>query len=431
MRVTAVDAWEVLDSRGDPTVRVRVAVDGAGGDGVGTFTVPSGASTGAHEAVERRDGDDRYRGRGVREACAAARGELADAACGRDPTDQRALDAALVDRDGTDDLSRLGANAVLGVSGAVAHAAADARDRPLYAHLADVDERGDGPGPLPTPTVNVLSGGLHAEGGIEIQDFLVVPVGAADYPDALAAVWSVRAAVRDRLVGAGRRPLVADEGGFAPPLASADEAFALLADAARDAGLEPGEDGDVAFAVDVAATHFHDAASGTYRLESLGRELDAAEMVDLVAGWVEDWPLVSVEDPLAEDDWAAWRALRDRVGDGVQVLGDDLLVTDANRLRRAVETDAATAVLVKPNQAGTLTRATDVVAAARDAGVAPVVSARSGETRDATVADLAVATGAGQLKVGSLARSERLAKYNRLLGLAHRRDLGFATPFTA
>jgi len=426
MTVSSVDAWEVLDSRGDPTVRVAVEVDGERGSGRGVFTVPAGASTGAHEATERRDGGDRYGGRGVREAVAAVHDEFAPVAVGRDATDQQGLDEALEDRDGTDDLSRLGANAVLGVSGAVAHGAAAARGTPLYAHLADL--AGRGPGRLPLPMVNCLSGGLHATGGIEIQDFLVVPVGAETYPDALETVHDVRSALSDRLLADGHRPLVADEGGFAPPLESVDGAFSLLESAVRDAGHQPSRE-DVAFAVDVAATHFYDADAGRYELESLSRELDREGMLDLVAGWADRYPLVSVEDPLAEDDWAGFAALRDRLNDSgrsVQVLGDDLLATNRERVERAVAEDAATAVLVKPNQAGTLTRALDVVATALDAGLATVVSARSGETCDATIADLAVGLDAGQIKIGSLARSERLAKYNRLLAIDRETERGYA-----
>lgn len=414
--IEAVDAWEVLDSRGDPTVRVRIET----GEGRGTFTVPSGASTGIHEAVERRDGDSRYGGRGVRQAVDAIRDELGPLVEGRDATDQATIDAALVDRDGTADLSRLGANAILGVSGAVAHAASASLDRPLYEYLAP-----ESAGRVPLPMVNVISGGLHATGGIEIQDFLVVPVGADSYPEAIETVWAVRTAVRDRIIAAGERPLVADEGGFAPSLASIDEAFDLLTAGIRDAGFEPARD-DVAIAVDVAASHFYDADEHAYVLDSLGLTLDADEMIDRVGSWVDGWPVVSIEDPLAEDDWEGWRSLAARVGDRVQLLGDDLLVTNADRLERAVETGAANAVLVKPNQAGTLTRAIDVIEAAREAGWASVVSARSGETCDVTIADLAVGLDAGQIKIGSLARSERLAKYNRLLAIDRRHDGPFA-----
>jgi enolase len=272
--------------------------------------------------------------------------------------------------------------------------------------------------------VNVFSGGLHAEGGIEIQDFLIVPVGADSYPEALETVWRVRRAARERVVERGERPLVADEGGFAPAVDTVDETFELLLASVRDAGFEPGR--EVAFAVDVAATHFHE--DGTYVLDSLDRTLDRAGMVDLVARWVAEYPLVSVEDPLAEDDWVGWERLADRVGDRVQLLGDDLVATNRDRLARATDGPAANGLIVKPNQAGTLTRTLSVLDDAAAANWAPVVSARSGETCDATVADLAVARDAGQIKIGSLARSERLVKYNRLLGIARdpEYDGGFA-----
>lgn len=412
--ITGVDAWEVLDSRGDPTVRVRVEA----GDASGTFTVPAGASTGAHEAVERRDGGDRYGGRGVHEACAAVRDDLAPVVEGRSVTDQVGVDEALVDRDGTEHLSRLGANAVLGVSGAVAHAAADATDRPLYEVLAP----DAGPGDLPMPMINVLSGGLHAAADLPIQDFLAVPVGAETYPEALETVWEVRRAAGVRIGAGDHPPSVADEGGFVPPVADADAAFDLLVDAIRDAGYDPGA--EVAIAVDVAATHFYDADTDGYALA--GETLDRGAMIDRVVGWIDDYPVRSVEDPLAEDDWEGWSRLADRVGDRVQLLGDDLLATNAGRLARARDAGAANAALIKPNQAGTITRTRRVLDAAQDAGWAPVVSARSGETCDATIADLAVGLDAGQIKIGSLARSERLAKYNRLLGIDRVYDGGFA-----
>ena len=408
-RITAVDAWEVLDSRGHPTVRVAVETDGARG----VFTVPAGASTGSHEAVERRDRDDRYGGRGVRGTVADVCEELAPVVTDRDATDQAAIDRALVECDGTNDLSRLGANAVLGVSGAVVHAAAAALDEPLHVHLASLADRAtDATGCLPMPTVNVLSGGLHARGGIEVQDFLVVPIGAASYPEALHACWQVRAAVRERIVADGNRPLVADEGGFAPSLRTIDAAFSLLASATRDAGFEVGA--DIGFAVDVAATHFHDRDTGEYVLDSLDRSLDREGMIDLVVGWAREHPLVSIEDPLAEDDWRGWERLAEALPPETLLLGDDLIATNPDRLDRAIETGGASAVLVKPNQAGTITRTIEVLDTAQAADLATVVSARSGETADTTIADLAVGCGGDFIKIGSLARSERLAKYNRL-----------------
>jgi enolase len=444
MKIADVDAWEVLDSRGQPTVRAKVTVDRGVADGAervdrgaakapetaapadavtGTFSVPAGASTGRHEAVERRDGDERYGGHGVRGAVDAVLEELAPAVVDADPRDQAALDAALVERDGTDDLSRCGANAVLAVSGAVAHAAAAACERPLYEHVAALAEehpRHSAPGAIPTPTINVISGGEHAPGGLAIQDVLVVPHGFGTYPAALEAAWDVRQAARDRVTAAGHRPLLADEGGFAPPLDDSRAAFELVCGAIEDAGFRPGS--EVALAIDVAATHCY--RDGAYWIDD--EPLSTAAMVDRVAGWVEDWPLVSVEDPLAEDDWDGWVSLTERIQHDALVLGDDLLVTDRDRLERAVECEAATAVLVKPNQAGTITRTIETSATARRHGIEPVVSARSGETSDATIADLAVGLDAGQIKVGSLARSERLAKYNRLLEIDRQHDGGFA-----
>ncbi|WP_436924004.1 phosphopyruvate hydratase [Halosimplex amylolyticum] len=418
--ITDVTAWEVLDSRGNPTV--RAAVEAA--DATGTFTVPAGASTGRFEAVEIRDGGERYGGMGVQSAVERVNTELAELVTGRDVTDQAAVDAAMTAYDGTETLESVGANAILAVSGAVTRAASDLAGRPLHDHLAATEGVEQS---MPLPMVNVISGGLHAEGGIEIQDFLVVPTGADSYTDALEIAWDVRRAVRDSIVADGHRPLVADEGGFAPPLSHVDDAFDLLVEAIETAGYVPGD--DAALAVDVAATHFYDADEETYGIESIDRTLDREGMISLVAEWVESYPLVSVEDPLAEDDWEGWVSLTDRLPDEVQLLGDDLLVTNADRLARAVERDAASAVLVKPNQAGTMTRATSVVADAKRAGVAPVVSARSGETCDATIADLAVGLDAGQIKIGSLARSERLAKYNRLLEIDRRTDLELADPF--
>jgi enolase len=433
--ITGVEGWEVLDSRGNPTVRVRVeagggASDRTGDDGAatGTFTVPAGASTGSHEAVERRDGGDRYGGTGVRSAVDAVNEELADVVAGRDVHDQSGVDDALVAYDGTESLEAVGANAVLGVSGAILRAASDDAGEPLYRYLGSTGAGpgSDDPGRIPLPMVNVLSGGLHAQGGIEIQDFLVVPAGAETYPEAIETVWEVRQAVRERIVDAGHRPLLADEGGFSPPLDAIDDAFDLLAAGVRDAGHVPATD-DVAFAVDVAATHFYDAERGVYDLASMGRTLDSSEMVDLVADWTDRYPLVSVEDPLAEDDLDGWARMRETLPAGVQLLGDDLIVTNRDRLARADERDAAEAVLVKPNQAGTVSRTVEVVRAAQDGGFAPVVSARSGETCDATIADLAVALDAGQIKIGSLARSERLAKYNRLFRIDDELDSALAS----
>lgn len=413
--IDAVDAWEVLDSRGEPTVRVRIAA----GDETGVFTVPAGASTGTHEAVERRDGGKRYDGRGVRGAVAAVRETLGPAVVGREVTAQRKIDTILRETDRTRDLSRLGANAVLGVSGAAARAASAVRDVPVYEHLAPGE-----PGRLPCPLVNVISGGLHGAGAMAIQDLMIVPVGASTYPAALELAWSVRRGVRDAVVARSQRPLVADEGGFAPDVDGVRDAFALLREGVDRAGVTPG--GDIAYAVDVAATHFHD--DGRYHLGGDRGTCDTDGMIAFVADLIAEEPIVAVEDPLAEDDWAGWQALHDRVGDAVHLIGDDLVVTDPDRLGRVIDTNAATAALLKPNQAGTITRTIDVATQARSAGLDHVVSARSGETADTTIADLAVACDSGLIKIGSLARSERLAKYNRLLEIDRTADRPFPSP---
>lgn len=415
--IEAVDAWEVLDSRGNPTVRARVHTSCESE----TFTVPAGASTGSHEAVELRDGDDRFGGMGVSRAVRTVNGELEAVVVGHDVTEQAAIDKALVNADRSENLSRLGANAVLSVSGAVARTAAAVREEPVYESLAP-----HGAGGIPRPMVNILSGGLHAHGGVEIQDFLVVPMGAETYSEAIETVWEIRRAVRNRIADSGVRPLVADEGGFSPPMDGIADAFELLRAGIIDAGFEASVD-DVAFAVDVAATHFYDEEAGRYHLESDGVSLDREGMIERLLEWVEAYPIVSLEDPLFEDDWQGWRQFGDRL-DNVQLLGDDFLVTDRKRLNRAIESGAATAVLVKMNQAGTITRTAEVLEQAQEAGLSTVVSARSGETCDSTMADLAVAYDAGQLKVGSLARSERLAKYNRLLKIASDRDPKLSEP---
>lgn len=402
-----IEAWEVLDSRGNPTVRVSTKTDNA----QGTFTVPAGASTGAHEAVERRDGTTRYRGKGVRSAINAINDKITPIVIGRDVHNQTAIDEAMIDCDGTENLSNIGANAILGVSGSIAHTASNERDIPLYQYLAP-----DSPGRIPLPMVNILSGGLHAQGGIEIQDFLIIPVSATSYENALKMVWGVRQATRDRIIDEGHRPLVADEGGFSPPLESIDDAFKLLEECTRNAGYEP--ESDIAFAVDVAATHFYDNDQDVYRLDSFGKNLTPSEMVDLVIEWINRYPIISIEDPLAEDDWDHWSQLQKSLRGSIQLLGDDLLVTNKDRLKRAQVKDVANSVLVKPNQAGTITRTIKVIQEAKKAGFASVVSARSGETCDTTIADLAVAFNTGQIKIGSLSRSERLAKYNRLLHIS-------------
>lgn len=403
--IAGVHAWEALDSRGTPTVGCAVRLeDGSEGEA----TVPSGASTGSHEVHERRDGGERSGGKGVRDVVAALRTEVSAELEGRDALDQEAVDAALRTLDGTANLSRLGANAVLAASVATALAAARSRGLPLWQALCP------GPPLLPLPMVNVISGGAHAGGLIDVQDFLVVPVGARTFAEAIEWASRVRAAtaavLRDRGYDAS---LVADEGGLAAPLPSNRAALDVLLEGIERGGLDPGA--EAAIAIDVAATQL--LADGTYVLASENRRLRAEDLVDELVAWVGDYPIVSIEDALGEDDDAGWRYATDRLAPTVQLLGDDLFVTSPARLRDGIESQIANAVLVKPNQVGTLSDARRVVEIARAAGYATVLSARSGETEDSWLADLAVGWRTGQLKVGSTTRSERTAKWNRLLRL--------------
>ena len=401
-RIETVAAREILDSRGRPTVEADVRLVGGA---LGRASVPSGASTGRHEGVELRDHDEtRFGGLGVRGAVRNVREEIGPAVAGRDALDQTGLDAALVELDGTRAKERLGANALLAVSVATARAAAAARGLPLWKHLAG------GPPVLPLPMVNIVSGGLHATGGLAFQDFLAVPVGAARYSEALEIVYAVRSAAEEILAGRGLSTLKADEGGFGPALEHSEQALDVLEEATGRAGYRLGE--EVAFAVDVAASHF--AREGWYELPHRG-PLGASELVHLLEGLVDRYPIVSIEDGLGEDDWEGWELLTRRLGERVQLIGDDLFTTDLTRVERGIDKGIANAVLVKMNQIGTLTETIAVVELARGAGYATVVSARSGETEDPFIADLAVATAAGQIKIGSLAQSERLAKYNQLL----------------
>jgi enolase len=403
--IARVRAWEALDSRGTPTVACEVQLAGGAR---GQAVVPSGASTGAHEAFELRDGGERYGGKGVRRAVAAVNGELARAVAGLAAEDGASVDRALEELDGTPNLARLGANAVLAVSIAAARAAAEAGGAPLYAVLAGPEEP-----LLPLPMVNVISGGAHARGaGVDVQDFLVVPVGAATFAEAIEWAWRVRRATEALARERGHQAsLVADEGGLGLPLASNRAGLELLVEGIERAGLVPGE--EAAVAIDVAATQL--VAGGGYRLGTEGRTLDAGQLVDELEAWCDAHPVVSLEDPLGEDDWDGWVEATARLGGRLQLLGDDLFVTGVERVRRGVDAGVAKAVLVKPNQCGTLTRAAACVALAREAGYASVVSARSGDTEDGWLADLAVGWRAGQIKVGSTTRSERTAKWNRLL----------------
>jgi enolase len=416
-RIDRLEALEILDSRGRPTIRVTCVLSGGAR---GTASVPSGASTGTAEALELRDGDARrYAGLGCRRAVGLVQGDVQQALIGRELEHGPALDQALIALDGTVNKSRLGANTVLGVSLAFARAQAEERGIPLYRYFAELLDRPVAS--IPRPMINLFSGGKHAGGQVEIQDVLVVPLAARSVDDALSTTFDVyRAAAELSAARYGMRALTADEGGLAPPFGSPDEMLSLAVESIRRAGREPGV--DVALAVDVASTHFH--SRGQYCVG--GRELNGSAMVELVLEWIEDYPIVSVEDPLAEDDWPHWSELRRRVGAGVRILGDDLLCTRPDRIRRAVETRAADALLLKVNQVGTLLEAADACRAARAAGWSVTVSARSGETEDDWLADLAVGWSADHIKVGSITQSERLAKYNRLLEIEAETGLGLA-----
>jgi enolase len=413
--IRTIHAREVLDSRGRPTVEVEVTcTSGAFGRAI----VPSGASTGKHEAVELRDGDPaRYGGKGVRQALGNVRQVIAPRLQGLDVTEQAGVDRAMIELDGTPNKSRLGANAILGVSLAVAHAAAAHRGLPLWRYL-DTGGRAR----LPLPMVNMISGGLHAGGNLDFQDFLLMPVGARRYSEALAMSVDVYRALGELLTAAGfEGVLVGDEGGFGPRLRNNEQAVEMVLAAIGRAGLTAGK--DAVLAVDVASTHFF--RDGRYHLRE--GVLSSDEMIDRLTRWVAAYPIRSIEDGLAEDDWDGWRALTAALGHRVQLIGDDLFVTNPQRLCQGIETRAANAVLVKLNQIGTLTETLEVVRLAREAGFRAVISARSGETEDTTLADLAVATGTAQIKIGSVVRSERLAKYNQLLRIEE--EMGPAATF--
>jgi enolase len=425
--IERIFARELFDSRGKPTVEVEVACRGAR---AGRAIVPSGASTGRFEAAELRDGDaKRLDGTGVSRAVEYVRTEIAAALVGRDADDQAAIDHALCELDGCENKSRLGANAILGVSLAAAYAAAEAKGICAVKHLREVWKRlpavakAPSPAPgegadkprLPLPMVNMISGGLHAGGNLDFQDFLILPVGARSYRQALEWIVTVYHRLGRLLAANGYEGvLVGDEGGYGPRLQSNSEAVEFLIAAIEAARLRPGE--DVAIGLDVASTHFY--RDGRYHLALAGGEtLSSNEMVAMLAKWVDSYPIVSIEDGLAEDDWDGWKQLTDRLGGRVQLIGDDLFVTNRGRLERGIKAGVANSVLIKLNQIGTLWETLEAMRLALDHGYRPVVSARSGETEDTTIADLAVATGAGQIKIGSVARSERLAKYNQLLRL--------------
>ena len=406
--IVDIRAREILDSRGNPTVEVDVELaDGS----LGRAAVPSGASTGTHEATELRDGDERYLGKGVRRAVEAVNGELFDALSGMDAQEQSAIDGIMIGLDGTPDKSRLGANAILGVSLASAKAAALATGLPLYAYVGGVAAR-----TLPVPMMNIINGGAHADNPIDFQEFMIMPVAAETGREAVRTGAEVFQSLKKELGEAGHSTNVGDEGGFAPSIGSADEAIEFVMKAIEAAGYRPGE--DVYLALDSAASEFFD--DGKYVLKGVSRILDADGMVKIYEDLLGRYPIVSIEDGMAEDDWEGWKALTDAVGDRVQLVGDDLFVTNKDRLARGVRQGAANAILIKVNQIGTLTEALETVEVAHRSGYRAVMSHRSGETEDTTIADLAVATNCGQIKTGSLSRSDRLAKYNQLVRIEER-----------
>ena len=401
--IVDIHAREILDSRGNPTVEVDVTLETGT---IGRAAVPSGASTGAHEAVERRDGGPRFGGRGVRQAVEAANGEIFDALSGFDAEDQLAIDRVLVELDGTSNKGRLGANAILGVSLACAKAAAAEASAPLYRYVGGVFAR-----TLPVPMMNIVNGGVHADNPIDIQEFMVMPVGASSATEAIRMGSEVFHNLRRKLAEAGHNTNVGDEGGFAPNLASTDAALGFIMQAIEAAGYRPGE--EVMLALDPAASEFY--RDGAYRLTGEGKTLDASGLVAYWANLVQRYPIVSIEDGMAEDDWEGWRMLAAELGGTVQLVGDDVFVTNPQRLRDGISRGIANALLVKVNQIGTLSETLDAVGIAQRAGWGTVFSHRSGETEDTTIADLAVATNCGQIKTGSLSRSDRLAKYNQLI----------------
>ncbi|MEJ5153674.1 phosphopyruvate hydratase [Gluconobacter wancherniae] len=402
--IVDITAREILDSRGNPTVEVEVELSSGA---KGRAAVPSGASTGAHEAVELRDGDaSRYNGKGVLKACGFVEDEILDVLQGAESEDQIAIDNAMIDLDGTPNKARIGANAILGVSLAVAKATAEELELPLYRYVGGVFAH-----TLPVPMMNIVNGGQHADNPIDIQEFMIQPVGAPTIAEAVRMGSEIFACLKKGLAAAGHNTNVGDEGGFAPNLKSADEALGFIAKSVESAGYRLGE--DVTFALDCAATEFY--RDGRYKLDGEGRDLDSEGMISYLEDLANRYPIVSIEAGLDEDDWAGWAELTKRVGHKLQLVGDDLFVTNPERLRRGIKAGTANALLVKVNQIGTLTETLEAVETAHKAGYSCVMSHRSGETEDAVIADLAVATNCGQIKTGSLSRSDRTAKYNQLI----------------
>ena len=405
-QIIDVIAREILDSRGNPTVEVEVFLESGF---MGRAAVPSGASTGEHEAIELRDGDPkRYLGKGVLKAVDNVNDIIAEEIIGMDASDQRYLDNTLIELDGTENKSKLGANAMLGVSLAAAKAAADASGLPLYNYIGGV-----GAHVLPVPMMNILNGGKHADNNVDLQEFLIMPVNAPTFREALRMGVEVFHSLKKVLKGKGYNTAVGDEGGFAPNLESNEEALQVIVTAIEKAGYRPGE--DVYLAIDPASSEFFDAKRGVYMLKSENRELSAAELTDYYAGLVKKYPIISLEDGLAEDDWDGWKVHTQKLGNQIQLIGDDIFVTNTKRLSRGIEEGVANSVLIKVNQIGTLSETLECIEMAHRAGYTTVISHRSGETEDATIADIAVAVNSGQIKTGSASRSDRIAKYNQLL----------------
>lgn len=405
---TIIDVFgrEILDSRGNPTVEVEVVLDDYA---TGRAAAPSGASTGAFEAVELRDGDsERYLGKGTLKAVAHVNEEIADALIGMEADDQRGIDAIMLELDGTENKGNFGANAILGASLAVAKAAAESAELPLYKYVGGANAN-----MLPTPMMNILNGGEHADNNVDFQEFMIMPVGATSFAEALRWCAEIYHTLKKVLHEAGLGGGVGDEGGFAPNFTTNEEPLKYIVEACEKAGYKPGS--DIMFAMDPASTEFYNVETGKYVLAGEGRELTSAEMVDYWEALVQKYPIISIEDGMAEEDWDGWKALTDRIGDKVQLVGDDLFVTNPKRLAKGIELGCANAILVKVNQIGSLTEALEAVQMAKQAGYACIMSHRSGETEDVTIADLAVATNAGQIKTGAPCRSDRVAKYNQLL----------------
>ncbi|WP_214760580.1 phosphopyruvate hydratase [Exiguobacterium sp. s146] len=404
--ITEIYAREILDSRGNPTIEVEVFTEDGG---FGRALVPSGASTGEHEAVELRDGDkSRYLGKGVLKAVANVNDTIAPELIGYDVFDQNALDRKMIELDGTKNKGKLGANAILGVSMAAAHAAADELGLPLYTYLGGFNAK-----TLPTPMMNIINGGSHADNNVDFQEFMIMPVGAPTFREALRMGAEVFHALKSVLSGMGLNTAVGDEGGFAPNLKSNEEAITVILEAIEKAGYKAGE--DIYLAMDVASSEFYDKSTGKYELAGEGKSLSTAELVDFYAELVDKYPILSIEDGCDENDWEGHKLLTDKIGHKVQLVGDDLFVTNTEKLAEGIEKGISNSILIKVNQIGTLTETFDAIEMAKKAGYTAVISHRSGETEDATIADIAVATNAGQIKTGSLSRTDRIAKYNQLL----------------